>query len=41
MDKYWVAFILVMGLANVVGFGLVAYLKHERKEERGRRRDSF
>ena len=36
MGEYWTAFIIVMGLANIAGFGVVLYLKHERKDGRHR-----
>ena len=29
MSTYWIAFLIVMGIANLAGFGVIAYLKHE------------
>lgn len=29
MSTYWTAFLIVMGVANLAGFGVIAYLKHE------------
>lgn len=36
MGEYWTAFIVVMGLANLAGFGVILYLKRERKARRHR-----
>lgn len=33
MSTYWTAFLIVMGVANLAGFGVIAYLKHEQRKE--------
>jgi general stress protein CsbA len=32
MSNYWVAFLIVMGISNLAGFGVIAYLKHEKRK---------
>ncbi len=31
MSDYWIAFIIVMGVSNLVGVGVILYLKREQK----------
>ena len=33
MSNYWVAFLIVMGISNLAGFGVIAYLKHEQRKD--------
>ena len=34
MSDYWIAFIIVMGVANLAGAGVILYLKREQKGHR-------
>ena len=31
MSDYWIAFIIVMGVSNLIGVGVIWYLKREQK----------
>ena len=31
MSDYWIAFIIVMGVSNLIGAGVILYLKREQK----------
>lgn len=33
VSNYWVAFLIVMGISNLAGFGVIAYLKHEQRKD--------
>ncbi|MDR7926433.1 hypothetical protein RIE95_05415 [Acidithiobacillus thiooxidans] len=31
MSDYWIAFIIVMGISNLMGVGVILYLKRDQK----------